>query len=212
MKDFLGLRLVLIFSFFVLNYCSKDNLSNLELNSKHVYLILRSDDSKISSKIRNYNFFKDSLYSHIGILLLQKNKKNVYHVHPNSNKDNMILKESLTEFLTLKKHKIEYYSIFLVDGLIKEKVENILDKEVKKGIGFDYDFDYQDSSKLYCSEFVAKVISHCVKDSINFNFLTRKTSFFLRMINKKDSITYLPVDFFFSDLNTRMIYRYSIYD
>ena len=155
---------------------------------------------------------KSEIITSLKIRLLQKNKKNVYHVHPNSNKDNMILKESLTEFLTLKKHKIEYYSIFLVDGLIKEKVENILDKEVKKGIGFDYDFDYQDSSKLYCSEFVAKVISHCVKDSINFNFLTRKTSFFLRMINKKDSITYLPVDFFFSDLNTRMIYRYSIYD
>jgi len=131
-KGHLGLRLVFLFSLFVcLNSCTQYT-ENLKLDDNHVYLILRSDDSKVSSKIRDYNLLKDSLYSHIGILLAEENKRVVYHMHPDSNKEHLILKEDLTDFLKFKKNKLDYYSISLIKDLSKVKLKNILEKEIKK--------------------------------------------------------------------------------
>lgn len=102
-------------------------------------------------------------YSHAGII--QKTDKGIFVIHSEEDKENGrdgVYVESIKDFLD----GIHIWAIYRFD--VSETLENsIIEYALKlknQNIIFDIDFNLDEDKKMYCSEFIYKVINRTVKN------------------------------------------------
>ncbi|MBN2868963.1 MAG: hypothetical protein JXK08_09845 [Flavobacteriaceae bacterium] len=197
----------LIFSFYVLFIpllisCKDNNISfidkyGLDINREKQYLVFRGTKSKEGFFARDFNI-NDSLSSHVGFLSYVNDNWVVFHVSNFKNKISDLKKDCLDQFFEPKNEEVFYGSLWEItvsDNFKNRVVKEIENFESKKVI-FDKSFSLNDSTKLYCSEFIVKLLEK--SDSINFKFNThnRQLKGIYKTYFRKDSLKYYPVDVF----------------
>ena len=111
-------------------------------------------DSTIST-----NFSQgEKRYSHVGFI--SQTAKGIFVIHVVEDKEkslNGLYVESLGEFLD----KVSIWAIYRYNFLQKnsKKMMNYIDDLKKINITFDIEFNLDDDEKMYCSEFIYKVIN-----------------------------------------------------
>ena len=79
---------------------------------------------------------------------------------------------------------------------LKQKLQHNLDSVSRcKTIQYDYAFDLGNNN-LYCSEFVYDLFKSMNVKKFRFLVSKDKLQYPLNLLYRKDSITYIPVDFF----------------
>lgn len=200
-------QLVICFSFLAFMGCPKsishqEFVSNLNLNTG-VYILVSGSNDKTSNLIKDYNYVGGSTYSHVSLLILDKNKRIVYDVHPRKVKfQKKISKQSIEEFLNYH-FNISYLSIWLVENLDIELSKSCIQEN--RVIRYDFKFDNYDDDALYCSEFVAKTLNCMFCEPFDWILLTKDTYQTERKVLKKDILTYYPVDFFLNNVRIKLV-------
>jgi len=122
-------------------------------------LIFRKEANFISDI---FSTIDNSVYSHIGILLIENGKTFVYHIESDEQKNDM-KKDEINYFLSTA----EKYAIFRY----KKDINNILLNDILKdmrnqNIKFDFSFNLKTTDKLYCTEFVNDIFYKLVNQNI----------------------------------------------
>lgn len=105
-------------------------------------------------------------YSHAGIVY--KTDKGVSIIHAEEDKIhgyNGVYQESITDFLD----GISIWAIYRFDQISKENQEKIVQYALElsqKNIEFDIDFNLKDDDKMYCSEFIYKVVNRSTTQTL----------------------------------------------
>jgi len=192
------------------NSNKKNFWSEIKLKQDDIYIVFRGTDTKQGFFARDFNI-KDTLSSHVGLLLFDKNNWFVYNV--SDFKDNLsdFRKQSIEDFFDLEEEKISSASLWKIelDSSPTKHLSEILKEYESLNIKFDKYFTLKDSSKLYCSQFMKEVLFQI--DSVKFNIKTRKRE--LKGIYKtyfqKDTLEYYPVDVFQLNKNIKKIKEWS---
>jgi len=164
------------------------------LEQEGVYLLLMKGNGKMSEYIVDFNKNEAKKYSHIVFFLNRNNESNAYHILPSMNKG--VLKESLYKLLSNDMQISEIWKLEINEQK-QCRLLSVLDSMLNQKISYDFKFDYQTDDKLYCSEFVSKVLLVLDDKKFNFQIIKRKvTNPLLKGLISNDTIAYLPVDFF----------------
>lgn len=172
-------RKVIVFFFLLLSFictmCSKDkeispsktngglNLS-LPSNVKNGDLICRLGNGYFSSFFQKLNG-ENSRFSHIGIVACEGDSLFIYHSEASEFTGvGEVMKSSAVDFIS---ESLEWEVFPLKDSLLGEKVVEWAEFYERKPTPFDTDFDANNDSALYCTEYVARCINlACCKDTI----------------------------------------------
>jgi len=156
----------LLFYIFIFSFIHSDfkpkKIESLAKFNKYYFLengdlVCRLGNGYFSDFFKKYAS-KDKIYSHIGIIVLEKNIPYVIHSEASEFTGvGGIKKESIDVFL----EGIQTYSFFKMNISQVEK-NQIISKSnyyLNKHTKFDLNFDTNDDSEMYCTEFVAKCIN-----------------------------------------------------
>lgn len=182
-------------------------LSKLEKNQS--YLFFRGTDSKEGVVSSNFSIYDNSL-SHVGIGLFENDEWNIYNV-VNTNTDNDFVIETLDTFYnkeTLNINSIEIFKIRLNEDELEKVKKNVLQYSTRK-IVFNKRFETGDNTKLYCSEFVVKILNEVNANKFYYNKQRTKLPKLYSKLLGKDSLNYFAVDTFICDPNLTVIYKSS---
>jgi hypothetical protein len=163
-------KIILFCLFLLFVNCKKKPIDNKVKQNKYTYtglkegdLVCRLGDGFFSNYFREYAS-KEKIYSHIGLIAIEKNVPCVYHSEASELTGvGGIKKETLVEFLK----GIDTYSFFRIN-LSKESCKKLIDHAdfyLKKQVKFDLKLE-SDDEELYCSEFVATCINKTAKKEI----------------------------------------------
>lgn len=160
------------------------------------YLVLFETNSKIAPHLRTFNRIVGSRYNHIGLLVRKFPTNQLLHVHPDyRGTHNIIAQLGLHEFVANDAKICEIWQIDLT-ALEAQKLQHGLDSLSHcKTIHYDYAFDLGNNN-LYCSEFVYELFKSMNVKKFRFLVSKDKLQYPLNLLYRKDSITYIPVDFF----------------
>lgn len=160
------------------------------------YLVLFETNSKIAPHLRTFNRIVGSRYNHIGLLVRKFPTNQLLHVHPDyRGTHNIIAQLGLHEFVANDAKICEIWQIDLT-ALEAQKLQHGLDSLSHcKTIHYDYAFDLGNNN-LYCSEFVYQLFKSMNVKKFRFLVSKDKLQYPLNLLYRKDSITYIPVDFF----------------
>jgi len=179
----------LLIVYFIIS-CNTNSVKGF--SNENIYIILRGTESKRTLISKNFNIY-DSLYTHIGIGFKNRNQRSlvIYHILPSSEKEGVLI-ESLSEFEDVEDlNCIGIYSINLSSSNYK-KVENYVKMISDSNIIYDKNFDLDDQSAMYCSEFVIKALNQ--SDGFNIRPVKKEMPIIYKGISGKDSLIYYPVD------------------
>jgi hypothetical protein len=119
-------------------------------------LIFRDGRGYISNAFRKLSR-TDPRYSHAGIIHRENGKVYVYHlIGGEDNKNNKMKKDDLDDFINpLQANSFGIYRCDL-DG---NKIDSIASIYFKQQIVFDADFNLSTDDKMYCTEFLYKILT-----------------------------------------------------
>lgn len=160
------------------------------------YLVLFETDSKIAPHLRTFNRIEGTRYNHIGLLIRKFPTNQLLHVHPDYRSAHNVI--SLIDLHTFVANKAKICEIWQVDFTAseKQKLQLALDSLSHcKTIHYDYAFAL-DNGNYYCSEFVFALFKSLGSKKFRFDVSKNKLHYPLNLLYQKDSITYIPVDFF----------------
>lgn len=160
------------------------------------YLVLFETDSKIAPHLRTFNKIEGTRYNHIGLLIRKFPNNQLLHVHSDyRGADNMISQLDLHTFVENNAKICEIWQVHFTASE-KQKLQHGLDSLSHcKTIHYDYAFDLGNNN-LYCSEFVYELFKSMNVKKFRFLVSKDKLQYPLNLLYQKDSITYIPVDFF----------------
>ncbi len=198
-KSFKYFLFISIFSlsFFVTNNDRQDSIAieRINLENQSLYFVLRGSETKMGGYARQYNRY-DSKASHIALGIFSDS---IILYHVNTGKKEAFIKENLSDFIFSEKEEYDYLAIWKVKGVtasdlrtIKERIDHLDSINIR----FDYKFDLQNDNKLYCSEFVYKALLGITPNLFENSIYTKEVPMDHRFFLKKDTITYIPLDFF----------------
>lgn len=168
------------------------------LEKDHLYLVFRGTDSKEGFLARDFNI-RDSLSSHVGFLVYERNDWYVYHVLDFKDNKSDLRKHGSSQFFNPKNETINYASVWELSH-IDSSTLNQINKRIRYYesmiIEFDRSFSLRDSTKLYCSEFIYKVLKYADPNGFSLEPRTIKLSGVYNKYFRKDSLEYIPVDAF----------------
>lgn len=98
-----------------------------------------------------------SVYSHVGIICKSKSHVFVIHILPESNesKEGVVRRESLGDFLSVERTSgFALYRLSNNKGTISSRAAGVATSFFRQRIPYDYDMDYKNHEKLYCTELV----------------------------------------------------------
>jgi hypothetical protein len=216
------MRVILVFCFFFFLFarCNKTETDKFteviqDLDQQKIYVVFRETDSKNGIVSKNYNVTSSTM-THVGIGFFDPKKKfKVYHIDLNAKdkdtKKNDIIISPITEFFNPTDCEVlggevwEYNKNYRKEKFVT--INNYIDSmSLKTNIKFDIDFDYEDSNKLYCSELVSKFLEKF--SSYKPHLITKKVNNLQRLYLKKDSIKYVPVDYFMQFSCFQQVYKF----
>lgn len=181
--------------------CNDSNstfLEELKSDDSQVYLIYRGTNSKEGFFAKEFNI-SDTLSTHVGLLIYDKGNSIVHHVVDTKSLPSDYKVETIDDFLNIEKEDIYYTSIWQINHLDTFNFKSIkrnLEKFNKLKIKFDKSFSSKDSTKLYCSEFIFKVLNNIDSEKFNIKTRKRKLSGIYKTYFRKDTLEYYPVDVF----------------
>ena len=156
----------------------------------HIYFACRASIQKTSLIATGFNL-SDTLISHVGIGVMKNNVMKIFHVE--DKKGNALSIDSPEHFT---QRGIVYYCVYALP--VSERELQFLDSILHShpATKFDYDLSLENDA-LYCSEFCLKVLKTINPAKFDFKPLTRELKLpLIRSYLGRDSITYVPVDFF----------------
>lgn len=186
---------VIVISLFLL-LISLSNINNNVQKSEYLYLFTRSTHLKSSYIAEDFNI-KDTLSTHVGIGIKSKESLSIFHVIDNKkNNNSSLVKESKDQFIN--EYGITYYSIWRAKVSKQEHdlIVNTLNNYLRKKITFDKNFILSEDNNLYCSEFVYNIFKSLNSIKFDYKPINKELSPFYCKILKRDSLEYIPVDFF----------------
>ncbi|MCH7525232.1 MAG: hypothetical protein IIC74_09580, partial [Bacteroidetes bacterium] len=86
-----------------------------------------------------------------------------------------------------------------------QQIKKELNYYLSKFIKFDKLFTLQDSTKMYCSELIYKILYQIDSTNFNFKIHKRKLNGVYRTYFGKDTLEYYPVDVFQRNENIKKI-------
>lgn len=156
-------------------------------------IICRHGNGILSTPFRGTSN-KEKIYSHVGIILKDKDSLMVIH-------------SEASEFTGIGGVKKEYIKVFLknistwgvyrIDTIssVRDSIAAVALEYVQKDIPFDFDFDYTTPDKLYCTELIAT----CINKAMGYSFI-KPTGLFGKKI-------YYAVDDIYYSNKTSLIYK-----
>lgn len=177
---------------------STPNTNFLDINAESIYFVARGTKNKRAIIADNFNIMS-KVVTHIGIGVKdgKENQLEVFNVDINSS-GNALRCESLESFVSSK--EIFYYGIWelKVGKRNVRKIRLILRDMKNLQISFDHDFHLENGNlNFYCSEFVWQILNKSNLKSHVFNPVSKELdTSSLRKILKRDTLVYIPTDFF----------------
>lgn len=196
-------KLYLPVLFFIL---FQHSFSQVKLSDDSIYLVARGTKSKQFLIGEKFNTTLKNI-THIGIGYQENDSLKIFNVSLNKKVNNTsLIIESWDEFTNLS--DVFYIGVWeLKCG--KEKLEEIkvlLNNYLETPIEFDNRFNIEDNDKLYCSEFVVKVLNQAA--IFDFKPEGKEVTSLLKNMTDKEMFYYFPVDFFLQDSEIKQIYQY----
>lgn len=119
-------------------------------------LVFRDGRGIVSNTFKQFSQ-KDSRYSHVGIIHRESGSLYVYHIIGDAqNKNENMRKELLINFISPL--QVNAFAIYR-SNLNPEKIDSLSGVFYSRKIQFDSSFDLSTDNKMYCTEFVYKVLS-----------------------------------------------------
>ncbi len=160
-------------------------------------LIFRHGRGAISNMLMAFSR-REAKYSHAGIISIENKKVFVYHaIGGEENSSNKLRKDPLDVFCN--PNDVHSFGIFRLDldSLQLLEVDSLSKNYFMHGLEFDTKFDMATDDRMYCSEFVYKVIMHVVR---NENYLSLSTV---------SGIKFVACDNLYLNAHSRSIYSYN---
>lgn len=188
----------IILNFLALFFCqSVLSQKSIGKDVNSIYLVCRSSQSKKNIIAEDFNL-KDSLVTHIGLGYVENDSLMVFNVsNDKKNRNNSsLLKESLNSFF--KQDGIDYYSVweYKTNSNEMNKLKSVIAEYLNRKIDFDFSFRMNKNDELYCSEFVHEVLLKTNAEKFYFLPETRKLNPFYSRALHRETLEYIPVDFF----------------
>lgn len=141
---------------------------------------------------------RESKYSHAGIIHKENEKVFVYHaIGGEENISNKLRKDPLEVFCNPNDvHAFGIYRLDLDAGQLLE-LDSLAEMYYTSGLEFDTKFDLSTDAKMYCSEFVYKLISRVAH---NENYLS---------LSAVSGMKYVACDNLYLNTHSRFIYSYN---
>ncbi|RYG47863.1 MAG: hypothetical protein EOO01_14260 [Chitinophagaceae bacterium] len=156
----------------------------------HIFFLGRASTVKSSLIAKEFNI-TDSLISHVGIGIIEHGALRIYHVEDKAG--NAFSACTLDEFLSFGIFYYCVYSLPLSSGSL-ERIVNLLKEHPP--VKFDKNLRLNNDD-LYCSEFAYQILTSVEPEKFLQPPVTKKvTDQFARSYLGRDSISYIPVDFF----------------
>ena len=171
-------------------------LCTYELGYSQIYITGRGTTIKKEIIGEEFNLSNKNL-THIGVAYKEKDSLVIYNVSSDRELNgSSLIVESWAQFINGK--DVFYTAIWelKISKKQQKQFKNRLQKYLKNKIQFD-DMFKLDNNKLYCSEFVAKILN---ESKIGKYLPTVKD------IKQSNKLIYYPVDFFLSNIYFNLIY------
>lgn len=132
-------------------------------------LITRTGNDFTSESLRSLNQ-RDRTYSHCGIASIEHDSVFVYHaLGGDFNPDQKIRRDPIELFAEPATNKGIGIFRFLVPDSNRLQYAAQARNLFKKGIMFDMDFDLATDDRMYCAEYVYKVLVKASRNTLSFN-------------------------------------------
>ena len=129
-------------------------------------LVLRTGADITSYMFTQMNRY-DKTYSHCGLIILENGYPFVYHsIGGEDNPDQRLKKDSANFWFSPANNLGCAVVRYDADSLHIHSVSTIIRKYYNERKKFDMDFDLATDDRLYCAEFVYKVMNHAMSDSL----------------------------------------------
>ena len=160
-------------------------------------LIFRHGNGFISDAFRAFSV-RDKKYSHAGIISIEANQVYVYHaIGGEENVSNKLKKNTLKEFCSSENAKSFGIYRYALSEAEKNQLGELVQGYYQKGLEFDLSFDLQSDDKMYCSEFIYKILT---KVKSNKNFLP---------LSEVNGLKYVAIDDLYLNSACEPIYRFT---
>ena len=132
-------------------------------------IITRTGNDFTSQSLKSLNR-RDCTWSHCGIAVMENDSLFVYHALGGEwNPDEKIKKDYWENFAEpYSNNGIGIYR-FNVSGKIKQNISVVAMQFKNEGVKFDMDFNLQTNDKMYCAEYVYKVLYQASNQSLSFH-------------------------------------------
>jgi len=160
-------------------------------------LIFRHGRGAISNGLMALNL-REKKYSHVGIIHIENEKVFVYHaIGGEENKTNKLRKDPVEVFCNPNDiHSFAVYRLDLSEDQRKEE-DSLSRVYYKSGLEFDTKFDLSTNDKMYCTEFVYKIVSRITG---NLNYIS---------LSAFSGMKYIACDNLYLNSHSKFIYSYN---
>lgn len=183
------------------------DFSKIPLDDTTFYIVSRGTNAKPGMIASMFNTV-EYCSTHVGLAIAEHGELQVYHVANDSpDHQSALVKESAETFFACE--GAVYFSIWQYQSSldILPKLNRLLQDFTAKDILFDYDFNADDDSKMYCSEFCVKVLQAVNDRSFNFPLVSIKLDALCGFALGKETLVYWPVDFYQTSGDFKKIYE-----
>lgn len=188
-------------------------VSQISFKKNEIYIVARSTIFKTKIIAEDFNLI-DKKITHIGLGILENDSLTVYHISSEMNNDesSSLVSEGFNSFAYC--NDVTYVSIWS-SKLGKRSLSSLkryISTLKQSFINFDNSFSLSlsnDDRSLYCSEFVYKALLETGKKKFLFKPVSKKLNDIYQKFLQRDTLEYIPVDFF-QTLGFKKVYEKNI--
>lgn len=136
----------------------------------------------------------DKRFSHCGLVQIEQGHPFVYHFINGQDRDGLV-RDSASVFFSPVQNSLVTVMRYSMTSAQQEEQASLIKQYHSKQPGFDMNFDSYTGDKLYCSEFVYRVMNAVMKDST-----------YIKPAMKK-GFAYIPVDRLYADNKATAIWQ-----
>jgi hypothetical protein len=160
-------------------------------------LIFRHGKGFISDAFRRFSL-KDKKYSHAGIIAIENEQVFVYHaIGGEENVSNKLKKNTLSEFCAPDNAQSFGVYRYILSETEKTELMRLSRLYYRQGLEFDLSFDLKTDDKMYCSEFIYKMLTK-----------VKSNKFFLPL-SEVNGLKYVAIDDLYMNSGCEAVYSFN---
>jgi hypothetical protein len=137
----------------------------------------------VASYMISQSGVEEKMYSHCGIVQIENGKPVVYHFISSGNKNRQgLVRDAASVFFSAKQNNIVAVKRYPMNKAQLREQSALVNGYYQQHPGFDMNFDMSNTDKLYCSEFVYRVMNKVMGDTA-----------FIKSA-EKNGFAYIPID------------------